>query len=83
MIDRYGRRVEVIRLDRCDGRGSQEWIRVSWHGVLLGPGTTELGQGYYRSPDVALEHVDAETLVEIIELRTSARGCGPVLRCLP
>jgi hypothetical protein len=69
MIDRYGRRVEVIRLDRCDGRGPREWIRVSWRGVLLGPGTPGLGQGYYRSPDAALAHVDAESLVEIVQLR--------------
>lgn len=68
MIDRYGRRVEVIRLDRCDGRGPREWIRVSWRGILLGPGTSGLGQGYYRSPDAALAHVDAESLVEIVEL---------------
>jgi hypothetical protein len=69
MVDRYGRCVEIIRLDRADGRGAQQWIRVSWRRVLLGPGTPGLGQGYYRSPDAALAHVDAESLVEIVELR--------------
>ncbi|MGI5231897.1 hypothetical protein [Actinoallomurus iriomotensis] len=67
MVDRYGRRVEVIRLDR--GHGPQQWIRVSWRRVLLGPGTPGLGQGYYRSAEAALAHVDVESLVEVIELR--------------
>ncbi|WP_329254380.1 hypothetical protein OG417_12295 [Actinoallomurus sp. NBC_01490] len=65
MVDRYGRRVEVIRLDR--GHGPQQWIRVSWRRVLLGPGTPGLGQGYYRSAAAALAHVDVESLVELIE----------------
>jgi hypothetical protein len=69
MVDRYGRCVELIRLDRGDGRGPQEWIRVSWRRVLLGPGTPGAGQGYYRSAAAALAHVDAESLVEVIELR--------------
>jgi hypothetical protein len=69
MVDRYGRCVELIRLDRGDGRGAQEWIRVSWRRVLLGPGTPGAGQGYYRSAAAALAHVDAESLVEVVELR--------------
>jgi hypothetical protein len=67
LVDRYGRRVEVIRLDR--GHGPQQCIRVSWRRVLLGPGTPGLGQGYYRSAAAALAHVDVESLVELIELR--------------
>lgn len=59
-IDRHGRRVEVITLDR--GHGPREWVRVSWRGVLL-------GCGYYRSIAAALALVDAESLVEVIELR--------------
>ena len=68
MVDRHGRRVEVILLDRCDGRGTRPWLRVSWCGVLLGPGCDHgLGSGYYRRVEDALALVDAESLVEIIE----------------
>ena len=35
MVDRYGRCVEVMVLDR--GQGPQQRIRVSWRGILLGP----------------------------------------------
>jgi hypothetical protein len=69
MVDRYGRVLDLICLDRCDGHGPQPWIRVSWRGVLLGSGTPGLGPGYYRAPDLALAHVDVESLVEVIELR--------------
>jgi hypothetical protein len=59
MVDRYGRRVEVIVLNR--GHGPEQWIRVSWRGILLGPGMTYggIGQGYYRTVRAALRHVDA------------------------
>lgn len=72
MVDRYGRRVEVILLDRCDGHGPREWIRVSWRGVLLGPGCEYdgIGGGYYRRVEDALTYVDPESLVEIHRLRT-------------
>jgi hypothetical protein len=65
MVDRYGRCVEVILLDRCDGHGPREWIRVSWHHRIL------LGRGYYRSAELAdaLALVDVESLVEVIDLR--------------
>jgi hypothetical protein len=68
IVDRYGRAVEVITLDR--GHGPQQWIRVSWRGILLGPGATfgGIGQGYYRSVSAALAHVDASSLVEVIPL---------------
>jgi hypothetical protein len=62
MVDQYGRSVEVILLDRCDGRGPRQWIRVSWHGFLL-------GRGYYRAIADVLALVDAETLVEVIDIR--------------
>ncbi|GAA2096290.1 hypothetical protein [Actinomadura alba] len=39
-VDAQGRRLEVILLD-C-GHGLQQWIWVSWNGVLL-------GAGYYRT----------------------------------
>jgi hypothetical protein len=69
MVDRYGRCVEVILLDRCDGRGAQPWLRVSYHRVLLGPGTLPgPGPGYYRTPAAALAQVDAESLVELVRL---------------
>jgi hypothetical protein len=45
MVDGHGRRVEVILLDRCDGCGPRPWIRVSWRGVLLGPGSDHVGIG--------------------------------------
>jgi hypothetical protein len=68
MVDRYGRCIEVITLAR--DRGPQHWIRVSWRGVLLGPGSTPgPGQGYYRTVAAALAHVDVESLVELIDLR--------------
>jgi hypothetical protein len=69
MIDRYGQTVEVIALNRGDGHGARPWIRVSWRGVLLGPGTTPgPGQGYYRTVAAALARVDVESLVEISAL---------------
>jgi hypothetical protein len=69
MVDRYGRCVEVILLDRCDGRGAQPWLRVSYQRVLLGPGTLPgPGPGYYRTPAAALAQVDAESLVELLHL---------------
>ena len=61
-VDAYGRRVEVILLDRADGHGPRKWIRVSWRGVLL-------GVGYYRTVDAALAHVDVESLVEVVILQ--------------
>jgi hypothetical protein len=67
MVDQYGRRVEIIVLDMCDGHGPQPWIRVSWHrGVLL-------GRGYYRPAELnaALALVDVGSLVEIIDLRST------------
>jgi hypothetical protein len=68
MVDRHGRHVEVILLDRCDGHGAHPWLRVSWRGVLLGPGCDRgMGSGYYRRVEDALALVDAESLVEIIE----------------
>lgn len=67
MVDQYGRSVEVITLVRA--HGPQHWIRVSWHGVLLGPGSTPgPGQGYYRTVSAALAHVDVESLVELVIL---------------
>jgi hypothetical protein len=68
MVDRYGRRVEVIVLDR--GHGPQQWIRVSWCGILLGPGAAYagIGRGYYRTVAAALRHVDVESLVELVTL---------------
>jgi hypothetical protein len=60
MVDGQGRQLEVIYLDR--GHGPQQWIRVTWHGFLL-------GAGYYRRVGEALALVDAESLVEVIELR--------------
>jgi hypothetical protein len=84
MVDRYGRRVEVILLDRCDGRGSRPWIRVSWRGVLLGPGCqyAGIGRGYYRRVEDALALVDVESLVEVIDFprlhpARAARGSRP------
>jgi hypothetical protein len=59
MVDRCGRRLEVIVLDR--GHGAQQWIRVSVRGVLL-------GRGYYRDPHEALLLVDVDSLVELVEL---------------
>jgi hypothetical protein len=69
MVDRHGRRVEVILLDRCDGHGPRQWIRVSWRGVLLGPGCDRagIGSGYYHRVEDALRLVDAESLVEVID----------------
>lgn len=69
MVDRYGRIVEVIVLNR--GHGPQQWIRVSYRGILLGPGAmyAGIGQGYYRTVAAALRHVDVESLVEVIQLR--------------
>lgn len=66
MVDRYGRTVEVITLDR--GHGPQQWVRVSWRGILLGPGAryAGIGRGYYRTVSAALRHVDVESLVEVI-----------------
>jgi hypothetical protein len=68
MVDRYGRVVEVITLDR--GHGPQHWLRVSWHGILLGPGAAYagIGAGYYRTVTSALRHVDVESLVEVVPL---------------
>jgi hypothetical protein len=57
MVDGDGKHLKVIVLDR--GHGPQTWIRVTWHGFLL-------GAGYYRTVDEALRHVDVETLVEVI-----------------
>jgi hypothetical protein len=69
MVDRYGRCVEVILLDRGDGQGARPWVRVSWHRVLVGPGSLPgPGPGYYRTPAAALAHVDAESLVELVRL---------------
>ena len=64
MVDGKGRRLEVIVLDRCDGHGPQQWIRVSWHHRIL------LGRGYYRRGELseALALVDVGTLVEVIPL---------------
>lgn len=80
MVDADGKRLEIIVLNR--GYGPQQWIRVSWRGVLL-------GAGYYRTVDDALRFVDIESLVEVIPLprarslttsRTSAtRSCGNLL----
>ena len=68
-VDARGRELEVILLDRSDGHGPQEWIRVSWDRVLLGAGTTPgPGQGYYRNLDAALALVDADSLVEVVIL---------------
>jgi hypothetical protein len=67
MVDRYGRRLEVITLDR--GCGPVSYVLVSWHGVLMGEGTPGPGQGYYRNVEAALAYVDVESLVEVIELR--------------
>jgi hypothetical protein len=74
MVDRYGRRVEVILLDRCDGHGPRQWIRVSWHHNI------RLGRGYYRSAELddALALVDVESLVEVIELRPLDHTPQPV-----
>lgn len=75
MVDRHGRRVEAILLDRCDGHGTHPWLRVSWRGVLLGPGCDpRMGSGYYRRVEDALALVDAESLVEIIDF---PRPSGP------
>lgn len=65
MVDGRGRIIEVIVLDRCDGHGPQPWYRVSWHHRIL------LGHGYYRMHelDAVLALVDAESLVEVIELK--------------
>jgi hypothetical protein len=73
MIDRYGRCVEVIVLNH--GHGPQQWIRVSWRGILLGPGAAYggIGQGYYRTVVSALRHVDVESRVEVIPLPTHPR----------
>jgi hypothetical protein len=57
MVDADGKRLEVILRDL--GHGPRQWIRVSWHGVLL-------GYGYYRTVEEALAYVDAESLVEVI-----------------
>jgi hypothetical protein len=54
-------------------RRVHSWIRVSWHRVLLGPGTPGgPGQGFYRPVDAALAHLDVASLVEITELRPLA-----------
>lgn len=61
-VDATGRRVELIILDRCDGRGAQQWIRVSWHGVLYGDGTPGgPGQGYFRAVGEALRHLNGNS----------------------
>jgi hypothetical protein len=65
MVDGDGKRVEVILRDL--GHGPYQWIRVSWHGVLL-------GYGYYRTVEEALAHVDAESLVEVIPHPASNRS---------
>lgn len=67
-VDRYGRRVEVIVLNR--DHGPQQWIRVSWRSILLGPGAAYggIGAGYYRTVVSALRHVDVESLVEVLPL---------------
>lgn len=64
MIDQDGRVVEVIVLDRCDGRGPQPWFRVSKRRILL-------GRGYYRRHELGqvLALVDVESLVEVIPLQ--------------
>jgi hypothetical protein len=54
-----GRRLEVILLDR--GHGPQQWIKVTWRGYLL-------GAGYYQRVEEVLDLVDAESLVEVIDL---------------
>lgn len=59
-VDARGRRLEVILLDR--GHGPQQWIRVTWKGFFLGAGS-------YRTVEDALRLVDAESLVEVIQLR--------------
>jgi hypothetical protein len=63
MVDGRGRVIEVIMLNR-DGTGPQPWYRVSWHHRIL------LGRGYDKAAelDEVLALVDAETLVEVIEL---------------
>jgi hypothetical protein len=69
MVDGDGKRVEVILRDL--GHGPRQWIRVSWRGILL-------GSGYYRTVEEALVHVDAESLVEVIQHPASDRS--PALR---
>jgi hypothetical protein len=79
MVDRYGRCVEVILLDRCDGCGPQPWLRVSYRRVLLGPGTLPgPGPGYYRTPAAALTQVDAESLVELLALPVTPARRSPI-----
>ena len=65
MVDRRGRHVEVILLNR--GHGTRPWIRVSWRGYLLGPGHPGgPGPGYYLHVRDALAQVDADSLVELV-----------------
>ena len=61
--------MEVILLDRCDGRDPRQWIRFSWRGVLLSPDReyAGIGSGYYRRVEDALALVDVKSLVEIID----------------
>lgn len=47
-----------------DGHGPQPWIRVSTHKNQL------LGEGYYRDVEEALQHLDRETLTEVLTLPT-------------
>ena len=65
MVDGDGKWVEVIVRDL--GYGPRQWIRVSWHGVLL-------GYGYYRTVEEALAYLDAESLVEVIRHPTLDRS---------
>lgn len=65
MVDADGKRLEVIVRDL--GYGPRQWIRVSWHGVLL-------GFGYYRTVEEALAYVDAESLVEVIPHPAAGRS---------
>lgn len=67
MVDGQGRQLEVIQLDR--GHGPIDCIRVTRGGYLIGPGSRSLDPGYYLTAGEALEHVDAENLVEVIPLR--------------
>jgi hypothetical protein len=65
MVDGQGRIIEVILRDLLDGCGPRPWYRVTWHHRIL------LGRGYYRMAelDAVLALVDAESLVEVIELK--------------
>lgn len=63
-VDGVGRVLEVITLDRLDGRGPRRCIRASWRGILL-------GAGYFELLEDALAHVDVASLVEVLELTVS------------